>query len=421
MILVPVSVLVLIWFLDRTTDRQDRQGVRHQPPLARLSSICPSWSPPWCGRSAAVLSTLSRRPHRGRDLTAAGLGHPRAADASEALAAAVIAGMRSFRVAVIAAVAIGVIQSVLTYNFLAVPGITDLLLFIAVFVAVIFARREGGEEQVFAFSPRANPIPERLRSFWWARNIDKGGILFLGLIAVLLPIVVDRAVTPAALHGRARLRHLRLVADGVDRVGWDSSRWARWPLPAWRHSSQPGWSPRASRSGSAVVSHDRRVRALGASGIGIGSLRVRGLYLAVVTFVFALTAQQYFYFLPFFSGDSPDGANVAFPPGQAVVHLFPRTTGLLLRRAGRSWPSSCWCSAGSGTAVWAGRSRRSGTTRPRLPRIRVPPVRVKLQAFSLAGALAGLGGACLPGPLPTSRSPRTSSWSTTPSTWWPWS
>ena len=102
---------------------------------------------------AAVLSTLSVILIAGESSTAAGLATLGPQTLSEALAAAVIAGMRSFRVAVIAAVVIGVIQSVLTYNFLAVPGITDLLLFIAVFVAVIFAKRERGEEQVFAFSP----------------------------------------------------------------------------------------------------------------------------------------------------------------------------------------------------------------------------------------------------------------------------
>ena len=99
--------------------------------------------------------------------------------------------MRSFRVAVVAAVVIGVVQSVLTYNFLAVPGITDLLLFVAVFVAVIFAKREGTRTSRSSPSvPSAHPIPERLRSIWWARNIDKGGILLLGVIAVILPIVV---------------------------------------------------------------------------------------------------------------------------------------------------------------------------------------------------------------------------------------
>jgi ABC-type branched-subunit amino acid transport system permease subunit len=96
-----------------------------------------------------------------------------------------------------------------------------------------------------------------------------------------------------------------------------------------------------------------------ALGIGIGSLRVRGLYLAVVTFVFALTAQQYFYFLPFFSSDSPDGANVPFPTGKLWFVGFPG------QRA--SSPSCSWCWAASGTAGWAAPSRRCVTTSPPPP------------------------------------------------------
>ena len=191
LILVPVSVILLIWFLDRTMIGKTVKACATNPSLARLSSISPKLVSTMVWALAAVLSTLSVILIAGESSTAAGLATLGPQTLSEALAAAVIAGMRSFRVAVIAAVVIGVLQSVLTYNFLAVPGITDLLLFIAVFVAVIFAKRERGEEQVFAFSPRANPIPERLRSFWWARNIDKGGILLLGLLAVLLPILVN--------------------------------------------------------------------------------------------------------------------------------------------------------------------------------------------------------------------------------------
>ena len=45
----------------------------------------------------------------------------------------------------------------------------------------------------------------------------------------------------------------------------------------------------------AIAVTTRGVRPSWRWGSGIRSLRVRGLYLAVVTFVFALTAQQYFY------------------------------------------------------------------------------------------------------------------------------
>lgn len=394
LILVPLSVLLLIWFLDRTMIGKTVKACASNPPLARLSAISPKMVSTMVWALAAVLSTLSVVLIAGESSTAAGIATLGPQTLSEALAAAVIAGLRSFRVAVVAAVAIGVIQSVLTFNFLAVPGITDLLLFIAVFVAVIFAKREGGEEQVFAFSPRANPIPARLRSIWWARNIDKGGILLLGLLAVLLPIVVTEpsrqqlytavlafaicassltvltgwlgqlSLGQMAFAGLAALFAARLVTDGV-----------------------PFW---------VAVLTTTVASGLVALGMGIGSLRVRGLYLAVVTFVFALTAQQYFYFLPFFSGESPDGANVPFPPGKLWFVQFPGQRAyyyvVLVALALVLLVLSRFRDSGVGRRIKAVRDNETAAAA-----YTVPAVRVKLQAFSIAGGLAGLGGALLAG------------------------
>src|SRR6516164_5543445 len=347
LILVPVSVILLMWFLDRTMIGKTVKACASNPPLARLSGISPKLVSTMVWALAAVLSTLSVVLIAGESSTAAGLATLGPQTLSEALAA-----------------------------------------------AVIFARREAGEEQVFAFSPRANPIPERLRSVWWARNIDKGGILLLGMIAVVLPIVVTApsrqqlytavlafaicassltvltgwlgqlSLGQMAFAGLAALFAARLVNDGV-----------------------PFWVAIATTT---VAS------ALIALAIGIGSLRVRGLYLAVVTFVFALTAQQYFYFLPFFSSDSPDGANVPFPPGKLWFLEFPgqRTYYyvVLVVLAVVILVLSRFRDSGVGRTIKAVRDNETTAAA-----YTVPTVRVKLQAFSVAGALAGLGGALLAG------------------------
>jgi ABC-type branched-subunit amino acid transport system ATPase component/ABC-type branched-subunit amino acid transport system permease subunit len=395
LILVPIAVIALIWFLDHTTIGKTVKAAASNPSLARLSSISPKLVSTMVWALAAVLSTLSVILFAGETSTAAGLSNLGPETLAYALAAAVIAGLRSFRVAVLASIIIGVAQSVLTYNFLATPGITDLLLFIAVFVAVVFAKREeGGDSGVFAFSPRSRPIPERLRSVWWARNIDKGGILLLGLIAVILPLVHSEpssqqlytavlgfaicassltvltgwlgqlSLGQMAFAGLAALFAARLVSDGV-----------------------PFWVAIAATT---VAS------GLLALGVGIGSLRVRGLYLAVVTFVLALTAQQYFYYLPFFSGESPDGQNVPFVPGRLLSLDFPGQRNyyyvvlvvlalviLLLSRLRDS---------GAGRTIKALRDNEVAATA-----YGVRPVRLKLQAFALSGGLAGLGGALLAG------------------------
>ena len=395
LILVPIAVVALIAFLDHTKVGKTVKAAASNPELARLSTISPKLVSTMVWGIAALLSTLSVVLFAGETSTAAGISQLGPETLAFGLAAAVIAGLRSFRVALIAAVVVGIAQSVLTFNFLATPGITDLLLFLAVFVAVIFAKREGGAESgVFAFSPRSRPIPERLRSIWWARNIDKAGILILGLVAVILPLVQTEpssqqlytavlgfaicassltvltgwlgqlSLGQMAFAGLAALFAARLVSDGV---------------PFWLAIV-------ATVVASGVL----------ALGVGIGSLRVRGLYLAVVTFILALTAQQYFYYLPFFSGESSDGQNVPFVPGRLWFLKFPgqRTyyyvvlvvlalVVLLLSRLRDS---------GTGRTIKALRDNEVAATA-----YGVHPVRLKLQAFALSGSLAGLGGALLAG------------------------
>jgi ABC-type branched-subunit amino acid transport system ATPase component/ABC-type branched-subunit amino acid transport system permease subunit len=394
LILVPVAIALLVWFLDRTMIGKTVKASAANAQLARLSSISPKLVSTMVWALAAVLSTLSVVLVAGQSSTAASLATLGPQTLAEALAAAVIAGMRSFRITVIAALAIGIIQSVLSYNFLTIPGVTDLILFIAVFVAVIFAKREGGEESSFAFSPRGNPIPERLKAIWWARNIDKGGILLLGVIAVILPLVVlepsRQQLYTAVLAFAICASSLTVLTGWLGQLSLGQMAFAGLAaLFAARLTGEgvPFWLAIALTTVASAVL---------ALGIGIGSLRVRGLYLAVVTFVFALTAQQYFYFLPFFSGESPDGANVPFLPGHLWFLSFPgqRTyyyvtlvvLALVLVVLSRFRDS------GVGRTIKAVRDNESTAMA-----YGVRPTRVKLKAFTLAGALAGLGGALLAG------------------------
>jgi ABC-type branched-subunit amino acid transport system ATPase component/ABC-type branched-subunit amino acid transport system permease subunit len=394
-ILVPVAVVALIWFLDHTTIGKTVKASASNPSLARLSSISPKLVSTMVWSLAAVLSTLSVILFAGETSTAAGLSNLGPETLAYALAAAVIAGLRSFRVAVVAALAIGVIQSVLTYNFLATPGITDLLLFLAVFVAVFFAKREEGEDSgVFAFSPRSRPIPERLRSIWWARNIDKGGILLLGVIAVILPLVnsepSSQQLYTAVLGFAICASSLTVLTGWLGQLSLGQMAFAGLgALFAARLVTEgvPFWV--------AIVA-TMVASALLALGIGIGSLRVRGLYLAVVTFVLALTAQQYFYYLPFFSGQSPDGANVPFVPGRLWILDFPGQRNyyyvVLVVLALVVVLLSRLRDSGVGRTIKALRDNEVAATA-----YGVRPVRLKLQAFALSGALAGLGGALLAG------------------------
>ena len=63
-------------------------------------------------------------------------------------------------------------SSVLNFNFLADPGLTYLFLFATIVVAVVLRRGTSPETRVFAFTPKARPIPRTLRAIWWIRNLD---------------------------------------------------------------------------------------------------------------------------------------------------------------------------------------------------------------------------------------------------------
>jgi ABC-type branched-subunit amino acid transport system ATPase component/ABC-type branched-subunit amino acid transport system permease subunit len=395
LILIPIAVLALSWFLDRTTVGKTVKACASNPQLARASSISPKWVSTMVWALAAGISTLSIVLLAGQSGTTSAITNLGPETLAEALAAAVIAGMSSLRLAVVAGIVIAIGQNLVTFNFLGDPGVGDLLLFLAVVVALWFYGRErGGDAQAFAFTPRARPLPERLRTVWWARHIDKSGIVILGAVAILLPIVVTKPSTQqlytAVMAYAICALSLTVVTGWLGQLSLGQMAFAGLgALFAARLVQQgvPFWLtiPTATVATSLL-----------AAIVGLGALRVRGLYLAVVTFAFALAAQQYFYFLPVLSSESTDGATVPFTPGHLFSLSFPlqRTyyyvvlaiLVLVLIVVGRFRDS------GVGRTIKAVRDNESAAAA-----YRVVPARTKVRAFALAGALAGLGGALLSG------------------------
>jgi ABC-type branched-subunit amino acid transport system ATPase component/ABC-type branched-subunit amino acid transport system permease subunit len=395
LVLVPITVLLLAWFLDRTTLGKTVQACADNPDLARTSGVNPKWVSTMAWALAAGLSTLSIVLIAGQSGSVQMVANLGPETLAQALAAAVIAGMTSFRRAVVAGMAIGIADNLLTFNFVADPGLSDLLLFLVILVAFAFYGRElGGEEHVISFTPKVRPIPERLRSVWWIRNIDKSGILVLAVIGVLLPLMDTRASSQqlytAVLAYAICASSLTVVTGWLGQLSLGQMAFGGIAaLFAARlvYEGVPFWLTIAVAT---VAS------ALLAVVVGLGSLRVRGLYLAVVTFAFALAAQQYFYYLPALSGQSTDGTTVGFTPGHLFSLSFPGERPyyyvvlailaivlVLLSRVR---------SSGVGRTTKAVRDNERTAAA-----YTVVPVRVKVRAFAIAGALAGLGGALLSG------------------------
>ena len=394
LIMVPITLIALTWFLDRTTLGRTVKACASNPRLARLSSISPKMVSTMVWALAAGLSTLSVVLIAGQSGAAGDLTTLGPQTLSLALVAAVIGGMTSFRRTILASVLIGLAQSIVNFNFIEEPGLINLLLLITVVVAVLFNRERTDESEVFAFTPRARPIPVRLRSFRWARNVNKSGVFLLAVIAVVLPLIFTQ---PSTQQTFTEVLAFAICATSLTVLtGWlgqlslgqmafaglgalFAARLVEGGVPFWLAIV-------ATTAGSAVL----------ATVLGLSSLRVKGLYLAVVTFVFALAAQQYFFSLHILSGASSDGSDLPFIPGKLFSLSFPgqRTYYyvVLVILAVVLLVASRFRDSGIGRSIMAVRDNENAAAA-----YRVRPAWEKIRAFAIAGALAGLGGALLSG------------------------
>ena len=221
----------------------------------------------------------------------------------------------------VAGVAIGVAQALIEFNFLNQPGLTDLLLLVAVLIAVWMQSRRPSADAgaAYAMTPRSQPSAGHVGALTWMRNLDRVGIAALILGAVVLPLVVTQpsknllyatilayaicASSLTVLTGWSGL--LSLQADGLC---W-YRRALRRPVDA-GHAPEHRGAPHAAHqlvhSPVAVLGLRAGCRGGGRrcspSSWGWVPSGVRGVLLAVTTFTFALAAQNELYQLPVLSG-----------------------------------------------------------------------------------------------------------------------
>ncbi len=410
-VVVPLVALGLGWFLERTAIGTAIRAAAVNPDLARLSGVNPKTVSTVVWAIAGFLGTISIVLIAGQGSGAASIAALGPTTLSRALVAAVIARMTSFRIALVAGVALGVGQAILGFNFPSEVGFADVALLVVVLVAVALqARGTRPDAASLAFAPRSRPIPPQLRSVWWARHIDRLGAVALLAVAVAVCLVVDQ---PSRLVLYAVIASFAIIASSLT------------VLTGWAGQLSLGQMAFAGIGALVAAAFTRglslhvgigsfeafaielygvpfalaiviaaAVTSVLAVLLGWGAIRVRGLLLAPVTFVFALAAQQYLFRQDVLTGGS--GGTVRFPRGSllgldlrdqrtyllVVVAILAVVLGVLgvLRRSG------------FGRSVVAARDNpvaAAGYT--------VSPPSVRLRSFALSGALAGLGGALLAG------------------------
>jgi ABC-type branched-subunit amino acid transport system ATPase component/ABC-type branched-subunit amino acid transport system permease subunit len=393
LIITPVLVLLLSWFLARTDLGKTVKASADNPLLARLSGVNPKMISTMVWGIAGLISSISLILIAGQSATAGTITMLGPDTLVRALVAAVIGGMRSFPRTLIAALGIGVVESVVGFDFINEQGLIDLLILIAVLVAVWFQSRERSESpSSFSFTPKPRPVPEKLRSLWWIRMLDRSGLIILAIVALAAPIVV--AVPSRQLLYSVILAYaicgtsITILTGWAGQVSLGQMAFAGFGalIAATLHmKGMPFWISIVT----AVV-----CTTLIAAILGIGSLRVRGLLLAVTTFAFAVAAQQYFYNLSFLNGNSQqselfsrgDLLGLSLSSERTYYYVVLAVLVIVLAITSRLRRS------GIGRTMIAVRDNPDGAAA-----YSISPTRTKMRAFALAGGLAGLGGALLAG------------------------
>jgi len=310
-----------------------------------------------------------------------------------ALAGAVVARMASIPIALGAGAALGIIEQLLLWNF-PQSGFVEVALFLIILAALLLQKQRIGrteEKGSWAAVQALRPIPAALRELWVVRRL--GLLVGIATLAafVLLPlrltntdstkltgifgfVIIGLSVgVITGLAGQLSLGQFALAAVGA--------------VASFQISRRTGnffesflYAGLASAAVSVLI--------------GLPALRIRGLLLTVTTLSFALVVPTFLLPQSWVLGSGKD-------PGRPIIGGNALTTGreyyfvalatvvvaMLLARNIRS--------GGVGRLLVAVRDNEDAARS-----FTVPASLVKLQAFALAGFLAGVGGAMYGHSLP---------------------
>jgi branched-chain amino acid transport system permease protein len=342
---------------------------------------------------AAVLSAL------GIFLRIPVIGIPVGADIGPflllyALSAAVIARMESFSIALMAGVAIGIIEQSL-YYFSKDPSIASALMLPILLAAMLFQRRRTGRGRdtgltTWSMSREFRPIPPELRNLpeiAWARAL--GGAVVLGL-AIGLPYMfgIEQQILASTV-----------VAYGIVAVslvivmGWAGQiSFGQWGFAGIGGLVAGGLAAHLHTDFFVTLIAAGLAGAVAAVAIGLPALRIQGLYLAVTTLAFAIAVQVYLLSPNYFSRLLPTNSqtigrpllygryNLSGPRAYYYLCLVMLALALLSARFVRR--------SRAGRVMIAARDNERGAQS-----YGVNVALAKLAAFALAGFWAAIAGA----------------------------
>ncbi|WP_419929466.1 ABC transporter permease subunit [Candidatus Poriferisocius sp.] len=407
-IVVPVLTVALTYYLQRTAQGRAIRAAASNPDLARLSAISPKIISTITWIIAGLLAAVALILVAGINGQASGFRSLGPATLVQVLAAALIGRLRNFPMAMIAGMALGLLRSLLVFNWPTTAGLYDGSLFLIVIATtLVVSRRLAGSDESFSFVPTTRPLPHAVARLWWVRHSSRIGIGLLIAAAAILPFLITLAsrqllfsevllfaligislvvlsgwtgqisLGQAALAGIGGLTTAALVAGRDIGVGI-GGEWFTLALPD-IHFLLALLVGAAATGAVAVI-------------IGLGALRIRGFHLAIATLALALLGQQFLWRRPFLSGgsytvslprasgpvDLADQRNYYYFSLIALAVVIVLVARMRATGVGRRW-----------LAVRDNSTAASAYT--------ISPSRAGIQAFVVSGVIAGFGGGLLAG------------------------
>ena len=403
LVVMPILVGALAVFLNRTKYGLAIRASAANADAARLSgiSIKKMSTIVWVvSGSLASIAAMLFAPLNPQGASALGVGPGMLL---RVLTAALIGGMASLPLALAGGVAIGVGESLVTYNFNDQRGLLDALLFVVVIAAVLLGGRRRGMAEAdsgrWSFAPRVRPVPAAIAQTWWVRSMPAFGGLITALVALFPLLFLD---LPSQREAWSRVLLYAMVALSLTVLtGWAGQlslgQFAFVGLGGMTTAALVregvGFVPAVVVAGVAV--------ALIAISIGAPALRRPGLYLAVTTFAFAVMTSSWLLWRGvFLDGDVETGLPRQVIPLPAA--LFDE--GLNLRAQGAYYTVCLVALAVVLVGVaWLQRSRLGQSmiavrdNERAAAALGISPTRVKLTAFGIGGWIAGVAGGLLVG------------------------
>jgi ABC-type branched-subunit amino acid transport system ATPase component/ABC-type branched-subunit amino acid transport system permease subunit len=312
----------------------------------------------------------------------------------KALTAAVIARMTSLPIALLGGVVIGIVEQSLVWNQqllsstpLGGAGLLDALLFVAILVGLLAQRRLGGRSEArggWSAVPTPLPLPDAYRQVWLIRNMGRIAGAVVLLVALLLPLLASNATafSLSAIAAYVVIGMSLLVVTGLSGqlslgqfalAGIGAAISVRIAATTQNYMLAFACAALAGAAASVVVA--------------LPAVRIKGLMLAVTTLSFALATQSWLLGQPWMLG-------IQAEPGHFAVGGFVLDTGkryyylAIVVLLAVFWLVRNLRRSVAGHTLIALRDNEDAARA-----LTIPATARKIQAFAIAGAIAGLGGA----------------------------